>query len=48
LGYTEKQIKEFKVEQEKRQKEQIELQREKFAAGGPPNKKPNGDSKVIQ
>lgn len=52
MGYTEEQIAIFAAERLVRQKEQIELQRAKFAgrAGAMREKsgKPNGDSKVLQ
>lgn len=49
LGYSEEQIAIFSAERLVRQKEQIELQRAKFAASGPVvSKKANGDSEVLQ
>ncbi len=48
MGYTEKQIQEFAASRLKRQQEQIELQRAKFAANPVEDKKANGDSEVLQ
>lgn len=49
LGYSEEQIKLFAAERLVRQKEQIELQRAKFASAmTEKDSKPNGDSKVLQ
>lgn len=47
MGYSEEQIKLFAAERLKRQQEQIELQRAKFA-GAMTEKKANGDSEVLQ
>lgn len=49
MGYSEEQIVLFAAERLKRQQEQIELQRAKFAASGPVEreKKANGDSEVL-
>lgn len=48
MGYTEEQIVIFANERLKRQQEQIELQRAKFAGAMTESKKPNGDSKVLR
>ena len=48
MGYTEEQIAIFAAERLVRQKEQIELQRAKFAANPVASKKANGDSEVLQ
>lgn len=48
MGYSEDQIRLFAAERLKRQQEQIQLQRAKFAANPTAMKKANGDAEVLQ